>query len=103
MAISKRNSRPITVEGKPYRWVFKENSGWNDITVQHADGQGQKLIVQAPWTQSGSPSVSLGPPKTPADVSDMIQKAIKMGWTPEVSGAPLRLKLVGTALQPVDV
>jgi len=45
MALAKKSSRPISHNGKQYRFVIFGNSGWNDLTVQSAQGFGQKLSV----------------------------------------------------------
>lgn len=85
MAFSKKNSRPINVEGQSFRWVFFENSGWNDLTVQSASGSGQKLSVRFPWVNiPGSPLPYAA--MTPSIVSEAISFALENGWDPEQSG-----------------
>lgn len=92
MALSNKKSRPITVDGCIYRWQFFENSGWNDVTIQRAEGSGQKLIVQLPWDHTGTPHISLLPPVTPSHVKEMIQRAGALGWSPATPEKPLRLQ-----------
>ncbi len=85
MAFSKKNSRPIDVKGQSFRWVFFENSGWNDLTVQSASGSGQKLSVRFPWVKTaGSPLPYAA--MTPSIVSEAISFALENGWDPEQSG-----------------
>jgi len=101
MALSKKKSRPISVDGKDYRWVFFENSGWNDITIQSASGRGQKLVIQQNWSHKGTPYINLEAPITPSIVRQMIESALQHSWTPEKSGPELRLKWDGSGVQPI--
>ena len=102
MAISKTKSRPITVEDNEYRWAFFENSGWNDLTVQLAIGEGKKLIVQIKWESNNvDPLPYL--PVTPSFVAKAIKFGLENGWQPDTEGKPFRCRfsvgsfLAGTA------
>lgn len=91
MAISKKNSRTISVDGSEFRWVVFQNSGWNDLTVQSDSGKGKKLIVQFAWeTKNGAalPNQAI----TPAVVAEAILFARKNGWDSNASGAPFQCK-----------
>ena len=88
MSLSRKNSRNIQVDGKSYCWMFFENSGWNDLTVQSASGGGRKLSVQIPWENDGSANM---PYKsvTPSMVSRAIRFALESGWNPVENGSPV--------------
>lgn len=89
MALSKKSSRPITVEGKDYRWIFFENSGWNDLTIQAASGEGEKLIVQIKWAPDDETGLPYMPVK-PAFVARAIQFGLAEGWRPDERGGSFR-------------
>lgn len=91
MALSKKKSRPITVDDIDYRWIFFENSGWNDLTIQAASGKGGKLAIQINWEKKHSdplPYMSI----TPSFVEQSIKYAHANGWQPEVNGKPFKCK-----------
>ena len=102
MALSRKKSRPITVEGDDYRWRFFENSGWNDVTVQIADGYGPKLVVQFPWEHQGTLDIPLYPPVTPTAVSLVIKQALLLGWEPRSSGQTWQMRWTGKDLLPIS-
>ena len=88
MALNRKNSRQIQVNGRAYRWTVFENSGWLDVTVQLAEGTGQKLVVQTGDFSGATPEIDPGVAITPANVRDYILKAITLGWMPTASGPP---------------
>ena len=91
MAFSKTKSRPITVEGKEYRWVFFENSGWNDLTVQSASGKGKKLTVQIKWKPNNVDPLPYLPIK-PSFIAKAIKFGLENGWQPDTEGKPFRCR-----------
>lgn len=88
MALSKKGSRSIHVDGADYRWAFSNDSGYSVVMVQSAEGMGQKLAVYIHWSEitysfrddNGSIKV------TPGLVRDMICGALKQGWVPAELG-----------------
>jgi hypothetical protein len=100
MALSKKKSRPISVGQYQYRWQFFENSGWNDITIQIAEGPGTKLVVQFPWEHKGTPYISLLPPVTPSIVRNLIEAAQEIGWQPDMPGKTWHLRWDNKSLTP---
>lgn len=57
-----------------------QNSGWNDVTIQSADGVGAKLVVQFTWNESITPYLL---PITPSVISQVIEQALAQGWQPD--------------------
>ncbi|MGJ8531360.1 MAG: hypothetical protein ACSHYC_04200 [Alphaproteobacteria bacterium] len=91
MAFNKKNSRSIEVEDQTFRWVFFENSGWNDLTVQSANGSGQKLTVRVAWDRTeGSPLPYTA--ITPSIVAEAIKFALTNGWNPNANGEPFKCR-----------
>jgi len=96
MALAKKGSRKIVVDGHSYRWVFFENSGWNDITVQSNSGLGAKLVVQCMWDKFDNKAQGVRgwySPIAPKEVSNFIRKAKIAGWNPEKLGPAFSLKI----------
>ena len=79
MSLSKKNSRPISYNGLDFRYAVFLNSGWYDVTVQIAEGKGQKLASQFKIPITDQTSI------TPKDVVKAIQFAMKNGWLPNTN------------------
>ena len=79
MSLSRKNSRLITVNGEEFRWVFFENSGWNSVTVQSANGVGQKLVIQFAWEAKVGSKLPYQP-ITPQMVANAIDYCSCNGW-----------------------
>lgn len=93
MALSKKNSRSITVDGTTYRWAFSMDSGYATVVVQHGAGTGQRLEAQTgQWYPGEQRTVS------PATVSRLITFAQEQGWDPTSSGPPMRLRDIDQAI-----
>ena len=111
MALGKRNSRPITVDGESYRYcvsIGASDPAGNfplNITVQSVNGVGAKLCVLGMTTRDfwlDMPNVlaeesgqSAYKTVLPRHVSSWIQKAILDGWNPTIGGAPFLLTTDG--------
>jgi hypothetical protein len=91
MAVSQKRSRPITIDGKGYRWKITVDSGYSTLIVQAAEGAGQKLVVHGP--------VDLL--LTPALVRNFIEQAMGKGWLPAKSGPEFRCHLLAGNIVPV--
>ncbi len=91
MALSKKKSRPITVDGIEYRWIFFENSGWNDLTIQSASGKGDKLTVQIKWEPDPGDTL---PYKTitPSFVEQAIKFGKVNGWSEDTQRKPFHCR-----------
>ncbi|MDG4534935.1 hypothetical protein [Streptomyces sp. AV19] len=101
MALGKKGSRRIVVDGVAYRWrlrrrpTYSQALCWSPCTyaVEQADRPGTTLVVTTDrphgsnWV--GRPSV----PVLPSDVADHIRTALGRGWTPDRSGSPFQLDL----------
>ncbi|MFC8981052.1 hypothetical protein ACFU3J_11540 [Streptomyces sp. NPDC057411] len=95
MALVKRGSRLITVDGTTYRWLLRGRPTYDQglvrspltYAVEHADDPGTTLVVTtnqphlSNWfgTQGSSPIL-------PGQVVDSIRAALRDGWTPEDPG-----------------
>lgn len=97
MAIAKKNSRPITYLGIEYRFAIFGNSGWNDLTIQHAKGVGQKLVVQFPAIEK-TPETTKNVIK-PGVVIEAIKAGLEGDWTPMQNAKPMRLKYMNGHFQ----
>src|SRR5215212_8532742 len=100
MAIPRKHSRPIVVDGQKYRWIVKRKSDYNFepqkgmvFTVQEEDGAGALLIVELArpqldyWLHHQQSA-----PITPNEIASWIRQAIAQGWQPKAKGKPFRLK-----------
>lgn len=88
MALSKKSSREIYVDGDTYRWVFSPDSGFFYVVVQSAIGDGARLEAQSSsdWIDFGDAHISS------RDVARLIRLALKDGWSPSINGPPFRVQ-----------
>ncbi|WP_442805460.1 hypothetical protein [Streptomyces sp. GMR22] len=101
MALVRKGSRRIVVDGTAYRWrlrrrpTYLQGLAWSPCTfaVEHAEAPGTTLVVT---TSQPHPSNWLGreaKPVRPADVAEAIELALGTGWDPEAPGRPFHLDL----------
>ncbi|MFI1521089.1 hypothetical protein [Kitasatospora cineracea] len=100
MALAKKGSRRIVVDGVEYRWRVSSKHWCCDsdprplgYAVEHAARPGTTLVVD-----TGRPAVF--PPEAvsdqlvlPAEVAAGIRAALADGWTPDADGPPFALCL----------
>jgi hypothetical protein len=89
MTLPRSKSRPILVEGTTYRWMASrvDHEFSMVLRVEHAEGQGQLLVVE----QREVHGTSRLPPITPRYVAAAIRHARLLGWQPESPGRELRI------------
>ncbi|MFJ6393627.1 hypothetical protein ACIQJT_39300 [Streptomyces sp. NPDC091972] len=96
MALVRKGSRRIVVDGTAYRWrlrgrpTYFQGMTWSPCTfaVEHADTPGMTLVVT---TNQPHPSNWFGREATPVlpfDVAQAIQLALRECWAPTASGSP---------------
>jgi hypothetical protein len=101
MALGKKGSRRIVVDGVTYRWrlrgkpTYDQALCWSPCTyaVEHAGQPGSTLVVT---TNQPHPSNWVGQSSEavlPSDVARAIRLALERGWTPATSGSPFPLDL----------
>ncbi len=88
MALARKGSKTITVDGICYRWTVSEDSGWKVVVVQHESGRGQRLEANTPVADDWH-EVAI----RPAHVEELIQLAVAEGWAPEEPGPPVRISV----------
>jgi hypothetical protein len=98
MAIVKKGSRRIVVDGLEYRWRVRRkifiDQGLPPMTcsVQRAvDRPGSILVVCFPQTHPAYVRPGEAIPATPSQVERAIRQALIQGWHPLQSGAPFIL------------
>ncbi|MFE5809758.1 hypothetical protein [Streptomyces sp. NPDC056491] len=104
MALVKKGSRHITVDGITYRWrlrgrpTYGQGMVWSPLTyaIEHADNPGTTLVVTTlvvttdqphPSNWIGSPAI----PVLPSDAATGIRTALTRGWSPTTPGSPFHL------------
>jgi hypothetical protein len=103
MAVRKRASRRIVVDGVEYRWRIAprptngefDYAGSMVASVQRAENSGQVLFVSCGLRAGnilGQPGVSV----TPRGIAGAIRNALAAGWRPNERGEPFRIQLPPT-------
>ncbi|MEV7288248.1 hypothetical protein AB0O01_27405 [Streptomyces sp. NPDC093252] len=99
MALVRRGSRRIVVDGTAYRWrlrsrpTYLQGLVWSPcmFAVEHADTPGTTLVVTTDQPHSGNWCGRQAEPVLPSDVAQAIQLALHQGWTPTGPGSPFHL------------
>lgn len=106
MALTRKRSRLITVDGVEFRWkvrgrpTYHQAMGWSPLSfaVQQNDRPGARLVVSLPCAHPGN---AVGLPAgtvLPHVVVAAITKAMDQGWQPSNPGPQFILEL----LEPED-
>lgn len=109
MAIAKKGSRIIVIDGVRYRWRVSPDDGFMDLVAEHASAPGQRLSVQIDYEDERRPigkgafATKQGRSIDPGTVHVVILSAIAQGWDPESRGPPLRFRFQGDQLIPWEV
>jgi len=86
MALARKGSREIVVDGDRYRWVVSaDDEPGLGIVVEDADGRGQRMVT---WVEHGTLI-------TPGLVAQVIRWALGRGWTPQRRGVRVTFRLAG--------
>jgi hypothetical protein len=101
MALPRKGSRRIAVDGLVFRWLVRRRPtycqalGWSPLSfvVELADESGARLVVALPYAHPGNwlglPSASV----RPATVAAALRHALSAGWQPHRPGAAFTLAL----------
>ena len=88
MAIPKKGSRSIHVDGVDYRWLIRRKPAYAQaelhIAIEAKHNPGATLLIQSerPHPQHWETEEIM--PVTPSDIEDWIGSAIEAGWQPRV-------------------
>jgi hypothetical protein len=101
MALRRKGSRRIVVDGVTYRWylrtrpTYSQGLCWSPLTyaVELSGGAGKTLLVTTNQAHPGNWLHRPAPPVLPADVARTIREALEQGWTPDASGPQFHLDL----------
>jgi len=97
LAIAKKGSRKITVQGETFLWRVRKKTSheeWHDdqygIPIQH-ESNGQLLIAYVGYCRSDYPNRESVQSITPAMIENCITEAINLGWKYSFPGKPISL------------
>ncbi|TXS40424.1 hypothetical protein EAO75_36270 [Streptomyces sp. uw30] len=99
MALARKGSRRIVVDGTAYRWrlrgrpTYFQGLAWSPCTfaVEHAENPSRTLVVT---TNQPHPSNWIGretDPVLPSGVAAAVRLALRDGWTPTAPGSAFHL------------
>ncbi|MCG7521280.1 hypothetical protein [Ruegeria sp. Ofav3-42] len=100
MAIPRKGTRTITVEGEDFRWLVRRKatfsqtdygSGKIHIAIENATVKGAKLHIETDRPHPKDWGTLKVEPVTPADITRWISMAVQMGWDPKTAGPMLRI------------
>lgn len=99
MAIPKKGSRTITVDGVAYRWRIRRKPTYDQglahsaltFAVELAQDPGSVLVVTTDSVRPDNWVVVPGKTIRPVEVTDTIRTALRQGWRPHLPGPTTRL------------
>jgi hypothetical protein len=99
MAIGRRHSRRIVVDGRAYRWRLRHRPSYGQAlcetpctyAVEDYDRPGRALIVTTDQPHPGNWFGCPADPVLPGEVAGTIRLARERGWDPSETGAPFRI------------
>ncbi|MFJ9752890.1 hypothetical protein [Streptomyces chartreusis] len=99
MALVKKGSRLITVDGISYRWrirrkpTYSQALAWSPLTyaVELADSPGSTLVVTTNHPHPNSWMLESPGAVVPSAVAESIRSARTRGWAPKSPGSPFHL------------
>nr|WP_042196574.1 hypothetical protein [Kibdelosporangium sp. MJ126-NF4] len=103
MAILKKGSRLLDVDGMTYRWrlrgnpTYMQEMGWSPMyfAVELAEEPGSTLVVETNHAHPSSSMITKAPirPILPGEVATAIRTALAGGWRPAEHGKQFVLNL----------
>ncbi|MFD8749432.1 hypothetical protein ACFV0O_00375 [Kitasatospora sp. NPDC059577] len=100
MALTKKGSRRIVVDGVEYRWRVSSRHWCCDYdgstlgyAVEDAARPGTTLVVETGRPAVAEPNPVPAELVLPREVAAGIRAARSNGWTPDADGAPFKLRL----------
>lgn len=99
MAIGRKGSRRIVVDGTAYRWRLRRRPTYDQAlcdrpctyAVQHADSPGTTLVVTTNRPHASNWFAAPSNAVLPRDVAAAITLALSQGWSSTEPGSPFRL------------
>ena|ERR1700759_1757731 len=102
MALPKKKSRTISIDGIKYRWLVGPNDGFNIFVAQKegVDGRIIEVYFNMYTNDVESPDIDNLSLKIikPKDSETMIRQALQLGWNPEEKGSPIVYDLINETL-----
>ncbi|WP_037678202.1 hypothetical protein [Streptomyces griseus] len=99
MALVRKGSRRIVVDGRAYRWrlrgrpTYSQGLAWSPCTfaVEHADTPGTTLVVTTRRPHSSNWIGREAEPVLSSTVAAAVRVALREGWTPTGLGSAFHL------------
>lgn len=100
MAIPKKGSRKITVDGVDYRWTIRKKPTYSQAlcqgnvlaAVELYDKPFSVLSINFPWVRYDNWFGIAEQPVTPKHIEQCIRRAIAKGWKPEINGNAFKIE-----------
>jgi hypothetical protein len=108
MALAKKGSRAITVDGQKFRWsvrpkpTYSQGLAWSPLSfaVEAVGGAGCALHVTLARPRPDNWLKKPSAPVTPREVAAIIRRAMKSGWKPAEPGSPFEITEDDTSTEP---
>ena len=105
MALTKKGSRSIVVDGVSYRWLVRRKPTYDQfilhsrllLAAERADVRGSTLVLTLPQYHPNSIASTDAVPVSPAEVADFIRAALEAGWKSDQKGGSFELTVVPEA------
>ena len=100
MAINRKRSRRVVIDGVAYRWLIRSRPTYNDLLLAVSHEEGPPLRVAVELEGSGGSVLMVTTDQVrgqdwqpagtvaPSDVARWVREALSAGWQPAKSGGP---------------
>ena len=102
MAIPRKGSRKITVDGENYRWLIRRKATYGqvdygvgrlNVAIEHADIKGAVLCIYTDKDHPQNYARSVDVSVTPADIAKWIKEALTLNWNSKKQGSQMYVKI----------
>ena len=106
MTLAKKGSRPITIDGKRYRWTVRDRPTYAQgigqshlyVAVECAEAPSCILHIVLPALRRDNWLLLPGHVVKPNDLARWVPKALAAGWVPSQKGSAFELHLMESDL-----
>lgn len=111
MSIPKKGTRKIVVDGEPSLWLIRRKATYTQecfdcrnlhVAIEHAEKPGSVLVVITDRSHPQCWATNEVKPVTPSDAAQWIQKAVQLGWQPQLPGITFEVRIAGGYAEKID-
>ncbi|SNR14735.1 hypothetical protein [Tenacibaculum jejuense] len=108
MAIPKKGTRKIDVDGLKFRWLIRKKATYTQsvygigklhVAIELEENPGTNLFIRTDRKHPNDIETEMVNPITPYDISNWIKQAFELGWNPSKNGNTFRTKIMNNKIE----